>query len=1441
MKNDRCSCLALGLACLLWLIAALPLAAQVEVNVKLRPSAEPLRQWLDRRPDRLIRAAEVPSALRSSYPYLSDWQEAGALLPRRNTPTAYDLDRVYTLLLPENQVQNLIAQMQNSGQFEYVELNHELQVYHAPADAQAYRPNDDSLASQWYLDYIRAPQAWDITRGDATLRIGVIDTGIDYDHPEFDGQLSVNPAEDRNGNGRFDPWPASELRNGVSGDLDGLDQDHNGYPDDVIGYDFVDQPRNPFGGDFFGPDPDPLDDNDHGTLVSGVIGAKADNQYGGAGLAHRCKLVTLRAFAASGGGQDDDVARAIIYAADNGIQLLNFSFGEVYDSRIMHDAIRYAYDLGVVMVASSGNGTGDNLHYPSGYNEVISVSASTANLNSGREFLWPLSSYGVTVDLCAPGANIFTTTVRDTAADGRVTAFTRTQGTSFAAPMVTSAAALLFSRWGPLTPEQVRGIVSTTADDLANPGWDHLTGGGRLNLERALTAVGASNVQILSPLNDGGSAADSVYLVGTVLDPEFVRFHLEYQRGTQDSSDWQPILMDQRNQRQRDTLGTWDLRGLPEGDYTLRLRLERSNGFTREDRIRFVRDTTPPEVEVRRAVPIWDNESRGWWLTFRSDDRARHELRYRRLGNPNWLTATYDRSTRNGEFFLGRSDLTPGEYQWQLVSTNPSGLRHETPLATFTYDGGYLAENGWEELPYGLPIGRFLDRPFDFDGDGLLEVVMSEYDNQLTFGSLKLYEFTGGFFRQVDSNAFRPILIPKDVADTDGDGLLELLASVNDSMYTFEQPNATGFPSEVLFRDEGNQRYAARFGDTDGDGQPELLAKDFEDYFVYQGQGANFQEVAQLEDVSPDYAGSIAPRVLVEDFDQDGRPEVAYGDFDGDLIVYEHRGGNNYVNTFIDSAELTKSGVYLTAGDFDGDGVQEIFVASHPSPLRNDDFENEGLFWWLRIFEATGNDQFEVVWEDYLYDLDLEETNAATAGNLDNDPADELVFTTYPRTYLLEQVNGVYQFTWFYFGSLASHHVIGDFNGNGINELGLGRIDSTKFFEKQIGRTGPVPVTQLRGFVLGANQIRIEWTPSPNATGYEIWRLRDPNHNDVAEVATVGALQSWTDTNLDSGVPYLYVLRALNPSLTPEASGFGNLTVLTPRQRPRLDSARAWSANQAILYFDQPVTDRLSDRPYVRLNGEHHPQSLIAQGDPGRRLLASFSQNLAPGNNRIELDSSFLDAGRAFMDPNFRQARFLYEAEEEECLHLTEWETVDDKNAVLFFNLPLDPSTALDSSRYRLDPLGSVGTVQFYQEFPDAVQVTIEEARFGALGYPLSVTVENLCALNGLCLCPEGNTATFSSHKDDLSEVFAYPNPVRPHQLFEGMRFANLTQQADIKVMTLSGRLVIELEETDGDGGLTWDMLDQGKRRIKPGVYIYYVETEEEGIEPFMGKFSVVE
>ncbi|MEM7513819.1 MAG: T9SS type A sorting domain-containing protein, partial [Bacteroidota bacterium] len=123
----------------------------------------------------------------------------------------------------------------------------------------------------------------------------------------------------------------------------------------------------------------------------------------------------------------------------------------------------------------------------------------------------------------------------------------------------------------------------------------------------------------------------------------------------------------------------------------------------------------------------------------------------------------------------------------------------------------------------------------------------------------------------------------------------------------------------------------------------------------------------------------------------------------------------------------------------------------------------------------------------------------------------------------------------------------------------------------------------------------------------------------------------------------------------------------------------------------------------------------------------------------------------------------------------------------------------------------------------------------------VTITVNDVCTFTGVCISEDGNTATFSSNKSTLTEVFVYPNPVRNHGAFEGVRFANLTQQAIIKVYTVSGKYVIALEETDGDGGLQWNLRDVGNNRISPGIYLYHVSTNQEGIEEFVGKFTVVE
>jgi hypothetical protein len=148
--------------------------------------------------------------------------------------------------------------------------------------------------------------------------------------------------------------------------------------------------------------------------------------------------------------------------------------------------------------------------------------------------------------------------------------------------------------------------------------------------------------------------------------------------------------------------------------------------------------------------------------------------------------------------------------------------------------------------------------------------------------------------------------------------------------------------------------------------------------------------------------------------------------------------------------------------------------------------------------------------------------------------------------------------------------------------------------------------------------------------------------------------------------------------------------------------------------------------------------------------------------------------------------------------------------------------------------------VQFADASQSAIVVTVEGAAFGALGYPVSVILRGGTAQNGAPMMQKsGNVATFSEFKPDNSTAFVYPNPWRKHSEFDGLRFANLTQFATVHVYTAAGRKVVTLQESGGDGGLQWNMIDLWGDRIKPGLYLFRVEAE--GVADFVGKFEVLE
>ncbi len=320
-------------------------------------------------------------------------------------------------------------------------------------------PNDASYSSTYGMNQIDAPEAWNKTTGSDSVVVGVIDTGVDYTHPDLVGNIWTNPGE-------------------IAGN--GIDDDGNGFVDDVHGFDFVNN------------DGDPMDDNHHGTHVAGTIAAQGNNGRGVSGVAWNTSIMALKFLSASGAGYTSDAVRAINYATmmrtqyGVNIRVLNNSWGGGGYSGSLEAAIQASEQADILFVAAAGNdGTNNDAspHYPSNYyvNNVISVAATDQNDN-----LASFSNYGAsTVDIAAPGVGIYSTI-----AGGYYASFS---GTSMAAPHVAGAAALAFAYDPDATAAEVKDAILGGGDLISGLSGKVATG-MRLNA--------AGTLDLLSPASN---------------------------------------------------------------------------------------------------------------------------------------------------------------------------------------------------------------------------------------------------------------------------------------------------------------------------------------------------------------------------------------------------------------------------------------------------------------------------------------------------------------------------------------------------------------------------------------------------------------------------------------------------------------------------------------------------------------------------------------------------------------------------------------------------------------------------------------------------------------------------------------------------------------------------------------------------------------------------
>ncbi len=364
--------------------------------------------------------------------------ETNALLEEHGMTSIGQIEQigVRVLAVPDGEEMNKVEVLRADPRVMYAEPDY---IYYALTV-----PDDTYYSAyQWNMPYINAENGWDVTTGLSGITIAIVDTGVDTGHPDLSSKI-------------------------------------------VSGYDFVNS------------DGYPLDDNGHGTHVAGIAAAVTNNSEGVAGVSWGAKIMPVKVLNSSGSGSLSDVANGIIWAADQGAQIINMSLGSTVASSTLEDAINYAYGKGALLVAAAGNeyDSGNPTSYPAAYSHVLAVGA----IGDSDEHAY-YSNTGVYVDVVAPGGNPSSSYdtnpnhwILSTYWRGSGYSYAQIAGTSQAAPHVAGLAALILSVNGSLTNDQVEQIIEDTAVDLGASGRDDTFGYGKIDVAAALAAAQSPTV-----------------------------------------------------------------------------------------------------------------------------------------------------------------------------------------------------------------------------------------------------------------------------------------------------------------------------------------------------------------------------------------------------------------------------------------------------------------------------------------------------------------------------------------------------------------------------------------------------------------------------------------------------------------------------------------------------------------------------------------------------------------------------------------------------------------------------------------------------------------------------------------------------------------------------------------------------------------------------------
>ena len=993
--------------------AADPKLASWVARFKIRSVKPLVPERVRARRQRAVTDLELSTEIKKRFPVRAARVPANEPIP--------DLSGIFVLDLgrrTKQDIEQAIALLRADPDVIYAEEDKVVSVNYVPNDPYfgTFGSWGQSYDDLYGLKKIGCAQAWDVTRGAGTV-VAVIDSGIDYNHPDIRDNVWINPGE-------------------IPGN--GIDDDRNGYIDDVRGWDFI-------GKNHLQPaeDNDPYDGNHHGTHVAGTIAATGDNGIGVVGVAWQAKVMAVKGLDDSGIGSDSILARAIYYAADNGADVINASWGRPGGlSQTTSDAINYAHALGVVFVAAAGNDTQDVSDYsPADEPAAITVAATTPNDTQAN-----FSNFGDKIDVAAPGVDILSL-------QAGTSDYIRLQGTSMAAPHVSGVAALILARHPEFSVEQVRQALRMSATDLGAPGRDPIFGYGRLNAAQAVQLSSVLEAKILAPC-DGALLTAPTELTVSARGPGFSRYVLDY------NSDENPIswvtLVESSVPVINAPVGIFDPTTHPDGVYTIRLRVFDTVGHVYSDQtlvaIRYLAITSPAKPEI----PVFTRLLRPGDLisvigTAVGPSFQNYRLEWAPGANAitGW-SAVGMTPTNNGQIpvtngLLGTwqspATLTAGDYTIRLVVANAG---FSSQAKTLVYAEPDLYSNAWPLATVGqsskvsvLPVHQ---------GDGSIRLLLcGEQGSPLPFTSggywCRLFDRNGSVSAEYQLAGDSIYNCQPAVGNLDG--------TPDDEIVVAEGPELLILSSDLSLIRSIATPEQRRFGidpvcivDLDNDGVPEILAPardvDANDHtmpsgavYVFRPDGTLYSNHYPFVFTSPGPLCAVAV-----DLNGDNRKEIVvasttYGNYSIQAFNADGTSYPGWTTTTFNADYLQQIG----SADLDGDGRNEVILREMLVTGEQGDMEIAQT--QIRVLEHNGVTR--AGWPVRLNQFPGTASSCFAVGDLNRDGRNEIVVATESLLTVLAPDGTPFGAGWPVIGTSFATPVIADLDNDGYPEIVVGK------------------------------------------------------------------------------------------------------------------------------------------------------------------------------------------------------------------------------------------------------------------------------------------------------------------------------------------------------------------------------------------------------------------